>query len=75
MEISGEINAKDTRLYRDQIKPQVDLVGSYTRNGLAGPVVVQSGPNPFTASFGPLIDRLNLLSSSAGLNPITLCDW
>ena len=72
VEISGQINAKDTRLYRDQIRPQVDLVGSYTRNGLAGPVVVQSGPNPFTSSFGPLIDRLNVLSTSAGLNPITL---
>ena len=27
----------DTRLYREQTKPQVDLIGSYTRNGLAGP--------------------------------------
>ncbi len=72
VEISGEINAKDTRLYREQTKPQVDLVGSYTRTGLAGPIVLQSGPNPFTASFGPLIDRLNVLSTSAGLNPINL---
>ncbi|MEO8049418.1 MAG: TolC family protein [Acidobacteriota bacterium] len=72
VEISGQINAKDTRLYREQTKPQVDLVGSYTRNGLAGPIVVQSGPNPFTASFGPLINRLNVLSTNAGLNPIDL---
>jgi len=72
VEISGQINEKDTRLYRDQTKPQVDLVGSYTRSGLAGPVVVQNGPNPFTSSFGPLIDRLNVLSTSAGLNPIVL---
>jgi len=72
VDINGQINAKDTRLYRDQTKPQVDLVGSYTMNGLAGPVVAQSGPNPFTASFGPLIDRLNLLSSSAGLDPVVL---
>jgi HAE1 family hydrophobic/amphiphilic exporter-1 len=72
VEISGQINEKDTRLYRDQTKPQVDLVGSYTRNGLAGPVFVQTGPNPFTSSFGPLIDRLNLLSSSAGLAAVVL---
>lgn len=72
VDISGQINAKDTRLYRDQIKPQVDLVGSYTSNGLAGPVAIQTGPNPFTSSFGPLVDRLNLLSSAAGLNPVTL---
>ncbi len=51
VEISGQINEKDTRLYRDQTKPQVDLVGSYTRNGLAGPIVVQTGPNPFTVEF------------------------
>ena len=30
---------------------------SYTRQGLAGPEVVQAGGNPFTSSFGPsLID-------------------
>ena len=72
VEISSQINAKDTRYYRDQTKPQVDLVGSYTRNGLAGPIVTQTGPNPFTASFGPLIDRLNALSTTAGLDPISL---
>jgi outer membrane protein TolC len=70
--ISGEINQDDQRLFRMQTKPQLDLIASYTRTGLAGPVVVQSGPNPFTASFGPLIDRLNVLSESAGLNPISL---
>ena len=72
VQISGEINQRDTRFFRDQTKPQVDLVASYTRTGLAGPEIVQAGGNPFTASFGPLIDRLNVLSASAGLNPISL---
>ena len=72
VQINGEINQRDTRYYREQIKPQVDLIASYTRNGLAGPEVVQIGGNPFTASFGPLIDRLNVLSASAGLTPINL---
>jgi HAE1 family hydrophobic/amphiphilic exporter-1 len=72
VQINSEINQRDTRYYREQIKPQVDLVASYTRNGLAGPQVVQAGPNPLTASFGPLIDRLNVLSASAGLDPIVL---
>ena len=71
VQISGEINQSDTRLLRDQTKPQVDLVGSYTRAGLAGSQVIQT-VNPFTASFGPLIDRLNLLSASSGLQPITI---
>jgi outer membrane protein TolC len=71
VQISGDINQSDTRFLREQTKPQVDLVGSYTRAGLAGSQVIQT-VNPFTASFGPLIDRLNLLSASSGLQPITL---
>jgi outer membrane protein TolC len=71
VQISGDINQSDTRFFREQTKPQVDLVGSYTRAGLAGSQVIQT-VNPFTASFGPLIDRLNLLSASSGLQPITL---
>jgi HAE1 family hydrophobic/amphiphilic exporter-1 len=70
--INGEINQRDTRYYREQIKPQVDVIASYTRNGLAGPQIVQAGPNPLTASFGPLIERLDILSASAGLPPINL---
>jgi HAE1 family hydrophobic/amphiphilic exporter-1 len=72
VEISAQINAKDTRLYRDQTKPQVDLVGSYTRNGLAGLQITQSGVSPFTASFAPLVERINTLSAAAGLDPINL---
>lgn len=70
--ISSEINLADQKLNRELIKPQVDLIGSYTRAGLAGSQVAQSGGNPFTSSFGPLIDRLNLLSADAGLSPINL---
>ena len=33
---SAEINAIDERYYRNQTKPQVDLVGSFTSQGLAG---------------------------------------
>ena len=72
VQINGEINQRDTRYFHDQIKPQVDVIASYTRNGLAGPQIVQSGGNPLTASFGPLIDRLNILSATAGLPPINL---
>jgi HAE1 family hydrophobic/amphiphilic exporter-1 len=72
VKISGEINEKDRRYFREQTKAQVDLVGSYSLAGLAGPQIIQTGPNPFTASFGPLIDRLNLLSGTAGLPPVNL---
>ena len=33
---SSEINEIDARYFRDQIKPQIDLVGTYTASGLAG---------------------------------------
>ncbi|MBV9771766.1 MAG: TolC family protein [Bryobacterales bacterium] len=66
LKINGEINEKDIRYYRDQTKPQVNLTALYTRAGLAG-VVLPAGPNPFTAGFGPLTERLNELSTLAGL--------
>jgi hypothetical protein len=69
--ISGEVNQSDTRYFRELTRPQVDVVASYTRAGLAGPQVVQ-GVNPITAAFEPLLDRLNTLSSTAGLGPINL---
>ncbi len=69
--ISSEINTADTRYYRDLTKPQVDVSASYSRAGLAG-IQVPQGPNPFTAGFQPLIDRLNLLSSTSGLPPLNL---
>ena len=69
--ISGDINQKDTRYYRELAKPQIDLVASYSRAGLAGPQAAV-GPNPITGAFEPLIDRLNALSASAGLPPINL---
>ena len=67
--INGEINEKDVRYYREQTKPQVNLTALYTRAGLAG-VLLPPGPNPFTAGFGSLTERLNELSALAGLPAI-----
>ncbi len=36
LETTAEINRIDQRYYRDQKKPQIDLVGTYTTQGLAG---------------------------------------
>lgn len=36
LQTSAEINRIDERYYRDQTKPQIDLVGTYTSQGLAG---------------------------------------
>src|SRR5262249_11777996 len=67
--ISGEINERDNRYYREQTKPQVDLVASHTNAGLAG-VQLPPAPNPFTASTAALIDRVNQLSTIDGLGPL-----
>src|SRR5712691_9866158 len=72
VQISGQINESDTKFYREQTKPQVDLVASYTRAGLAGTQLAQVGGNPFTSGFAPLVDRINQLSGSAGLGPVSL---
>jgi HAE1 family hydrophobic/amphiphilic exporter-1 len=69
VEIASEINSLNTRLYRNQTKPQIDLVGGYTSAGLGGHPVVQ-GASPFTSGFDPIIQRLNELSNASGLSPL-----
>lgn len=61
----SDVNKIDQKYYREQTKPQVDLVGSYGAVGLAG--AVSGGVNPFTASSQELRDRVNLLSINSGL--------
>ncbi len=36
LDVAAEVNKIDQKFYRDQTKPQIDLVGSYTAQGLAG---------------------------------------
>jgi outer membrane protein TolC len=69
VQISREINETDNRFYREQTKPQVDLVATHTNNGLAG-IELPAGPNPFTAGFSALTNQINQLSVLAGLPPL-----
>ena len=59
------INGIDQRFYRDQTKPQIDLVASYTAAGLAG---AATPPRAITPSA--LTTRVNELSVRAGLPPL-----
>jgi outer membrane protein TolC len=68
---NAEINRINTRFFRDQTRPQVDLVASYSAAGLAG-TQITGGFNPFTASNTAIIQRLNQLSATAGLPPLDL---
>jgi outer membrane protein len=63
-----EINQIDQTYFRDQTKPQIDLVGSYGVVGLAG--AINTGAiNPF-ASTAQIRDRVNLLSELVGVPPL-----
>jgi HAE1 family hydrophobic/amphiphilic exporter-1 len=67
-DLAREINLLDQKLYRDQTKPQVDLVGSYGVTGNAG--TLTSLDNPLTASNEAQRARVNELSVLAGLPPL-----
>jgi outer membrane protein TolC len=69
VQITREINETDTRYYREQAKPQVDLVATHTNAGLAG-IQLPAAPNPFTSGFGALTEQINQLSLLAGLPPL-----
>lgn len=67
--VRGEINDVQKELNADLKKPQVDIVGQYSLNGLAGSL--SSLPNPLANLNGPLYERLNQLSLAQGLQPVT----
>src|SRR5882724_12596363 len=67
-DLAREINLLDQKLYRDQAKPEIDLVGSYGMVGNAG--TVTSTTSPFTASNDQLRARVNQLSLLAGLQQL-----
>jgi len=66
---TAEINEVDTRYFRDQTRPQVDLVGTYNSVGLAGSAV-QAAQNPRGGTSPELLARVNELSTRAGLDPL-----
>jgi outer membrane protein TolC len=69
VQINREINETDNKFYREQTKPQVDLVATHTNAGLAG-IQLPAGPNPFTSGLTALTDQINQLSVLAGLQPL-----
>ena len=67
--LAGEINAINQRYFKDQTKPDVDLVGTYGITGLAG-TISSNVVNPFTASNLLVRQRVDQLSVLAGLDPL-----
>ncbi len=58
-------NAVDQRLFSDQARPRVDLVGGYSLAGLAGTAITQ--PSALFRTDPAVIGRLNELSERASL--------
>jgi HAE1 family hydrophobic/amphiphilic exporter-1 len=65
---SADINRINVRYFRDQTKPQVDLVGTYSTVGLAGSFVAT--PTSSSSINSLLTQRVNELSLLAGLQPL-----
>ncbi len=64
-----EANNLDQQRYaRNQTKPGMNLIASYTNSGLAG--TVNSAPNPFSGQNDDLYRRVNVLSAQQGLSPV-----
>ncbi len=66
LKTNADINKITERYYRDLTKPQINLVGSYTANGLAGTSV----PRLANATTSALTTRVNDLSILNGLPPL-----
>ena len=61
---SSDINDVNVRYFRDQTRPQLDLVGTYSGAGLAGTFVTP------TTTTSAITQRVNDLSAIAGLPPL-----
>ena len=69
LRITREINQADNKFFKEQTKPQIDAVFTHTNAGLSG-AQLPASPNPFTSSTLALTERLNVLSTLAGLQPL-----
>lgn len=70
IETNSEINRINQRFFREQTRPQIDLVGTYNPVGLAGTAVTRATDPLGTDSDTMLQDRVNELSRRAGLEPL-----
>jgi HAE1 family hydrophobic/amphiphilic exporter-1 len=67
--LQAEQKNVDIDFYKNQLKPQVDLYGLYTNNGLAGTPSTFGNSGGFDTLTQGLIDNLNLSLTNQGLLP------
>src|SRR5215468_5526685 len=56
--LTKEINKIDIDFYRNQAKPQIDLIASYSTNGLGGTPLTTTGPNCQVPLTDPVTGKL-----------------
>ncbi|MBL8148917.1 MAG: efflux RND transporter permease subunit [Blastocatellia bacterium] len=66
--IQKQLAEYDMEFYRNQRKPQIDLIANYNLTGVAGTLV--NRPNPFTASNAQLLQRVNDISKLLNFSPL-----
>lgn len=72
-DVVREINELDQRYFREQTKPQLDLVGTYGVVGLAGSLNSAAGSNPLTSSSERTRLKINEIIASlptSGIQPL-----
>jgi len=70
LQTNAEINKINQRFFRDQTKPQIDLVGNYTSNGLAG---TANEISRTSNTVNPdLLARINQISAGQNLPPLII---
>jgi HAE1 family hydrophobic/amphiphilic exporter-1 len=68
LRLEEDVNDINLQFYKNQTKPQVNLVGSFSTSGLAGTL----NPNLTSTESAPLIDPTGSSSSSFLLNQVNL---
>ncbi|MDQ3321430.1 MAG: TolC family protein [Acidobacteriota bacterium] len=71
LQANAEVNDINTRYFRDQTKPQIDLFATYTSNGLAGAANDLTRTNANTVN-PDLLARINQLSAAQNLSPLVI---
>src|SRR5581483_4065866 len=70
LKVQDELTNIDVKFYRNQTRPQLDLIGTYGVTGLAG--TLSTTPNLLTNLTGNLFTRVNQLSLAQNLPPLAL---
>ena len=68
LNVQTEIAGVERDVNKDLMRPDINLVGQYALNGLAGSV--NTAPNPFANLNSPTNDRINEISARLGLPPL-----